>query len=164
MNTTPGSADSHADLQIKSHRYRALIVFFTSPFHTSCQSSSFFTASMNLSEIHTDRLACSIMPGVRLTVMNSSMSGWLSSSMTIKAPLRLPPCWITSPVATEYNCAHEHGPDAVPLTVLIYEPRGRNVERLMPTPPPRAMISVITFRLSRIPWRLSSGLGTTKQL
>src|SRR6266567_3136291 len=160
----PGSADSHADLQIKSHRLRARIVFFTSPCQIRSQAASSFTASMNLSEIHTDRLACSILPAVRFTVMNSSTSGWVSSSMIINAPRLEPPCCITSPVATEYNCAQEQGPDAVPLTVLMYDPLGRSVERLMPTPPPRAMISVMSLRLSRMPWRLSSGLGITKQL
>ena len=34
----------------------------------------------------------------------------------------------------------------------------------MPTPPARAMISVMTLRLSRMPLRESSGLGMTKQL
>src|SRR5215831_11119104 len=124
MNTTPGSAESHAEVQIRSQSARARIVFLTSPCHVRSQSASSFTACMNLSEMQTERLACSILPGVRLTVMNSSMSGWVSSSMSINAPLRLPPCWITSPVATEYNCAHEQGPDAVPFTVLMYEPLG----------------------------------------
>src|SRR6266568_4172512 len=151
MNTRPGSAEAHAELQIRSHNWRARIVFFTSPCQVRFQSASFLTASIKASETQMERLACSILPGVLLTVMNSSMSGCVSSSIIINAPLRLPPCCITSPVATEYNCAQEHGPDAVPFTVLIYEPLGRNVERLMPTPPPRVMISVMSLRLSRIP-------------
>src|SRR3954462_11683717 len=131
MNTIPGSADSQAEVQIRSHNCFARIVFLTSPCQIRFQSASSLTACIKASETHIERLACSILPACFLTVMNSSMSGCVSSSISINAPLREPPCCITSPVATEYNCAQEHGPDAVPFTVLMYEPRGRNVERLI---------------------------------
>ena len=74
---------------------------------------------MKRSETQTERLAWLIRERSFLTVTNSSMSGWSSLSISIKAPRRLPPCWITSPVATEYSSAQEQGPEAVPLTVVM---------------------------------------------
>ena len=47
----------------------------------------------------------------------------------------------------------------VPLTPLTLAKRGRRVERLMPTPPPRDMISTIVPNVSMIPHRLSLGEG-----
>jgi hypothetical protein len=101
MKTRPGSPEAHALSQIMFQSSRARMVFFTSPFQTRSHGASALTASMKGSLTQTDRLAWLMRVRFFLTVMNSSMSGWLSLSISISAPRRLPPCWITSPVATE---------------------------------------------------------------
>ncbi len=67
-------------------------------------------------------------------------------------------------VATEKSSAQFTGPEEKPLTFLTREPRGRSEDKLIPTPPPRAIISTICFKVSRIPSRESFGEGITKQL
>ena len=101
MKTRPGSPASQALSQIMFHSRRAGRVLRTSPFHTRRHSASALTASMKRSETQTERLAWLILVRFFLTVMNSSMSGWSSLSISISAPRREPPCWMTSPVATE---------------------------------------------------------------
>ena len=121
MKTRPGSAVVQALLQISAQISRALTVLRISTLRAnsgfaatlarvgnwSAQSASSFTACMKASETATETLACSIVTGllvsgsIRFAAMNSSMSGWSSSSMIISAPRRVPPCWITRPVITE---------------------------------------------------------------
>src|SRR3989344_602777 len=188
MNTVPGSALLQAASAIRSQIFLAFTTlrtttFFPKDFQTSIspshfssysgspgsgktrgQSASFSTACINLSDTQTERLAPLIRKRSCLTVINSSRSGCQSHNINIRAPLLVPPCWMISLVATENNSAQLQGPDEKPFTFLTREPLGRSDERLMPTPPPRAMISTICFSVSKIPSRESLGLGITKQL
>ncbi len=131
---------------------------------TKGQSASFSTASMNESEMHNERFAPFIRERSCLTVMNSSISGCQSHNMSMSAPLLVPPCWMMSLVATEKSSAQLIGPDEKPFTFFTRDPRGRKEERLIPTPPPRAIISTICLSVSNIPSRESFGEGMTKQL
>src|SRR3990170_7662426 len=128
------------------------------------QSSSFSTASIKESETQTERFAPFILVKSCFTVINSSISGCQSQSINIKAPRLDPPCWIMSFVATEKSSAQLQGPDENPFTFSTRCPRGLRDDMFIPTPPPRAIISTICFRVSRIPSRESEGLGRTKQL
>ncbi|EKD67124.1 MAG: hypothetical protein ACD_48C00588G0001 [uncultured bacterium] len=67
-------------------------------------------------------------------------------------------------VATENSSAQLIGPEENPFTFLTRAPRGLRLDKLIPTPPPRAMISTIFPKVSSIPPRESFGLGMTKQL
>ncbi len=160
MNTTPGSADLHAASAIRSQIFLALttlctFIFFPRLFHTSIspshfssysgsltsgktrgQSAFFSTASIKPSEIHSERFAPFMRVKSCFTVINSSISGCQSQSMSMSAPLRVPPCWIISFVATENNSAQLQGPEENPLTFFTRAPRCRREERLIPTPPP----------------------------
>src|SRR3989344_8997497 len=56
------------------------------------------------------------------------------------------------------------GPEEKPFTFLTLDPFGLKEDRFIPTPPPRAIISIMILRLSRIPSLESFGDGITKQL
>src|SRR3990167_9658063 len=96
---------------------------------TNGQSLSFSTASIKVSEIQTERLAPLILLKSCFTVINSSISGCQSQSISMVAPLLVPPCWTTSCVAYEKSPAHVTGPDEVPLTFRTRAPRLRKVRR-----------------------------------
>src|SRR3989344_5164541 len=110
---------------------------------------------MNLSETHTDKLAPLILDKSLLTVINSSTSGCQSQSISINAPRLDPPCCIISLVATEKISAQLQGPDEGPFPFRTYAPLGLIVERFIPTPPPRAIISSIWESVLSIPSRES---------
>src|SRR5262249_31392411 len=97
---------------------------------------------MNLSVIPTEMFALVIFPISRLDVMNSSTSGCQQFRISINAPRRDPPCSI-NPVTKEYSAPHETDPDDRPFTPFTYEGRRHKLLTLMPTPPPRDMISII---------------------
>src|ERR1044071_8913459 len=101
---------------------------------------------MNVSVMPTEMFAFVILPISRLDVMNSRTSGCQQFRISINAPRLDPPCSI-NPVTNEYSAPHETEPDERPLTPFTSECRGRRLLTLIPTPPPRDMISIIWERV-----------------
>src|ERR671921_764252 len=156
----PGSAHSHAALEILRNSPRASTVSMTSPV---CRARSpnglpSSTARMNSSLTRTELLAfwyCTEVmsrpprsmsnPASRsarilfssraLVSTNSSMSGWLTSSTTIFAARRVAPPDLMVPADASAPRMNDTGPLAVPpLDSSSFEERIR--ERLRPAPEP----------------------------
>ena len=135
----PGSAHSHAAVEILRNRSRASTVSMTSPVprERSPNSVPSSTARMNSSETRTELLAfwyCTEVmsspprsmskPASRsarilcssraLVATNSSMSGWSTSSTTILAARRVAPPDLMVPAEASAPRMNETGPEAVP--------------------------------------------------
>ncbi len=113
QNITPGSADAHADLISLSQIFLAFTFFFISTFsllNESSKSVSFSTAFMKSSVIFTEILAKFTFDLSRsfFTSINSSMSGWLTSIVIMRAP-RLP-AWPIVPVVVESRSINDTAP------------------------------------------------------
>src|SRR5205823_2998646 len=164
-NCMPGSAHSHADSLIWRMRSRARIVFTGSPVVTALrfQSRSSTTACMNASVTRTElfafwywiewlslpsrsmskpasRNARALRSSLALHQMNSSMSGWSTSRMTILAARRVLPPDLMVPADASAPRMKLTGPLAVPPPFRCsYDER--MPERLIPEPdPPLKMI------------------------
>src|SRR5438552_4744641 len=161
---TPGSAHCHAASARSSSSFRALIVSTTVPSVRAVrfQSASASTASMNASVTRTELFAfwywidaqsgessdmsypaCSRTRALRsscaLHQMNSSMSGWSTSSTTILAARRVLPPDLIVPADASAPRMKLTGPLAYPpFESCSFEER--SFERFTPEPePPRKM-------------------------
>ncbi len=156
----PGSAHSHAASAIMPNSSLASTVSMTSPSVRALRPnrSPFSTARMNSSLTRTELFAfwywtlvmsrpprsmsnpasrsARILSSSRAFVsMNSSMSGWSTSSTTIFAARRVAPPDLIVPADASAPRMKETGPDAVPpLESSSFEDRIR--ERLRPAPEP----------------------------
>src|ERR671921_212293 len=156
----PGSAHSHAACAIFRNSVLALTVPFTLPSSRPFRSKSapFSTARMNSSETRTELLAfwywtltmslpprsmskpasrsARILSSSRALVsMNSSMSGWSTSSTTIFAARRVAPPLLIVPADASAPRMNDTGPEAVPPEESSsLDERMR--ERLRPAPEP----------------------------
>ena len=137
MKTIPGSPFRQALATIRSKMCRARRRAVTSPLRgfTRSYSSSFSTARMNSSVTATEMLKLTSVRMSPLTVMNCSMSGWLTARMPMLAPRRVPPCLIAS-VAESNTFKNETGPDATPIVERTRSPAGLRRENAKPVPPP----------------------------
>src|SRR5579875_161885 len=167
----PGSAQRHAASAIWriSSRARTTLTGLPVVRAVSAHSPSFSTARMNSSLTRTEllafwywiewkpspsidmsnpasRSAAALSSSLALHQMNSSMSGWSTSSTTILAARRVPPPDLIDPAQASAPRMNETGPEAVPPRLNgSIEPRIR--ERLMPEPePPRKMIPSLVFQ------------------
>ncbi len=168
----PGSAHSQVLWANWRMRSRARTVLTISPVVTArrCQSASSTTACMNSSVTRTELLAfwywtdamsapsrlmskpaswrTRILRSSRaLTQMNSSMSGWLTSRMTILAARRVLPPDLMVPAEASAPRMKLTGPEAVPppLSSSLEE---RIFDRLMPAPePPLKIVPSSTYQL-----------------
>src|SRR4029453_12031664 len=157
----PGSAHSHAALAILLNSSRALTVSITRPSvrPRRAKSRSSSTARMNSSVTRTELLAfwywTEVMsrpprsmsnPASRsarilfssraLVSMNSSISGWSTSSTTILAARRVAPPDLMVPALASAPLMNETGPDAVPPELSSsFEERIRDRFRPAPEPP-----------------------------
>ena len=138
-NCRPGSAHSHAAVAIWRNRSRALSVRTIEPSMTArrCQSASSSTACMNSSVRRTELLAFwywmeneslpsrsmsnpasrstrALFSSLALHQMNSSTSGWFTSSMTILAARRVLPPDLIVPAEASAPRMNDTGPEAVP--------------------------------------------------
>src|ERR671910_2557928 len=156
----PGSAHSQAAWAILRNRFLASTVAMTSPVSRArrLNGSPFSTACMNSSETRTELLAfwyCTdtmslpprsmsnpasrsarILSSSRALVsMNSSTSGWSTSSTTILAARRVAPPDLMVPADASAPRMKDTGPEAVPpeLSSSLEE---RIRERLIPAPEP----------------------------
>src|SRR5947199_5222798 len=161
---TPGSAHCQAASARSFSSFRALIVSTTVPSVRAVrfQSASASTASMNASVTRTELFAfwywidaqsgesrdmsypaCSRTRALRsscaLHQMNSSMSGWSTSSTTILAARRVLPPDLIVPAEASAPRMNDTGPEAYPpFESCSFEER--TFERLSPEPePPRKM-------------------------
>src|SRR5664280_154979 len=173
----PGSAHSHAARAIWRHRSRAFNVEMTrpSPRATRFQSSSSRTDCMNSSDTRTELLAFwywmewmslpsrsisnpasrntrAFFSSLALHQMNSSMSGWSASRMTIFAARRVLPPDLMVPADASAPRMNDTGPEAVPPPSRS-STLERIFDRLTPAPePPLKMMpsSVYQLRIERI--------------
>src|SRR4051812_41402640 len=186
---TPGSAQRHAASAISRISSRART---GSPIDspvvraTRCQSPSASTAFMNSSVTRTELLAfwywidvkpspsidmsnpararaSALSSSLALHSMNSTMSGWSTSSTTILAARRVLPPDLIVRAQESAPRMKETGPDAVPpLLSGSIDPRMLN--RLMPEPePPRKILPSLVFQ-SRIDSIVSSTLRMKQAL
>ena len=164
-NCMPGSAHSHAALEIWRNRSRARTVSMTSPVVTArrCQSASSTTACMNSSVTRTELLAFwywvewlslpsrsmskpasrstrALRSSTALHQMKSSMSGWSTLRITIFAARRVLPPLLIVPADASAPRMKLTGPEAVPPPRRpSFEERMR--DRLTPAPePPLKMV------------------------
>ena len=172
---TPGSAQRYAASAISRISSRAGTGSPTgSPVARAirCHSRSSSTARMNSSVTRTEllafwywiemnpspsidmskpasRRAAALSSSLALHQMNSTMSGWSTSSTTILAARRVLPPDLIVPAQESAPRMNETGPEAVPpLASGSIEPR--MFDRLMPEPePPRKMFPSLVFQ-SRI--------------
>ncbi len=173
----PGSAHSHAALEILPHSSRASTVSMTSPVPRarSPNSVSPSTARMNSSVTRTELLAfwyCTewmsapprsmskpasrsarILSSSRALVStNSTMSGWSTSSTTILAARRVAPPDLIVPADASAPRMNDTGPDAVPPEdSSSLDDRMR--DRLRPAPDPPLKMkpsSLYQFRIESI--------------
>ena len=183
-NCMPGSAHSHAAWAIWRMRSRALTVLTISPSVTArrCQSASSTTACMNSSVTRTELLAfwywiegCRCRRGPcrsrrrartralrssrALHQMNSSMSGWSTSRMTILAARRVLPPDLMVPAEASAPRMKLTGPEAVPPPFRSScDERMR--DRLMPAPePPLKIVPSSTYQL-----RIESIVSSTERM
>src|SRR6201996_5765958 len=180
----PGSAHSQAALAMIRNRSRAWMVSMTSPFSRARRpnSPSLSTARMNSSETRTELLAfwywtdtmsrpprsmskpasrsARILSSSRALVsMNSSMSGWSTSSTTILAARRVAPPDLMVPADASAPRMNDTGPEAVPPEESSsLEERMR--ERLRPAPEPPLEISPS----SRYQLRIESMVSSTAKM
>src|SRR5690606_2374922 len=176
----PGSAHSHAACAIFRNRSLALTVSTTSPVSRarSPNSPSDSTARMNSSDTRTELLAfwywtlamslpprsmsnpasrsARILSSSRALVsMNSSMSGWSTSSTTIFAARRVAPPDLIVPADASAPRMNETGPLAVPpdeSSSLLERMR----ERLRPAPEPPLKMTPSSLYQSRMDSIVSS--------
>src|SRR5215207_4196973 len=168
----PGSAHSQAAWAIERNSFLASTVSTTSPLSRarSPNASPFSTACMNSSETRTELLAfwyCTdtmslpprsmsnpasrsarILSSSRALVsMNSSMSGWSTSSTTILAARRVAPPDLMVPALASAPRMNDTGPDGrPPLERISLELR--SFDRLMPAPePPLKIIPSSVYQL-----------------
>src|SRR3954449_10489844 len=157
-NCMPGSAHSHVAIEIWRISSRALTVLMISPVVTArrFQSPSSSTACMNSSVTRTELLAfwyCvewlsapsrsmskpasrstrALRSSLALHQMNSSMSGWSTSRMTIFAARRVLPPDLIVPADESAPRMKLTGPEAVPPP-LSNSNDERIFDRLMPAP------------------------------
>ena len=125
------------------------------------KSLSSSTAFMNLSVAATDRLKFLRTPSLSFATMKSIISGWSTCSTPMLAPLRRPPCFITS-VAVSYILAKDMAPEATPPVVLTTSRFGRRCEKENPVPPPVLWIIAAAFKVSNM-LSMESSMGRTKQ-
>src|SRR5690606_4658337 len=177
---TPGSAHSHAACAILRNRSRASTVSITSPVSRARRPnlSPFSTARMNSSETRTELLAfwyctetMSLPPrsmsnpasrsartlssSRALVSMNSSMSGWSTSSTTILAARRVAPPDLIVPALASAPRMNDTGPLAVPpLESSSLDERMR--DRLTPDPEPPLKMTPSSLYQSRIDSMVSS--------
>src|SRR3954451_22446252 len=171
-NCMPGSAHSQVAWEIWRIRSRARMVFLISPSTTPrrCQSASSTTACMNSSVTRTELLAFwywiewlsipsrsmsnpasrsarALCSSRDLHQMNSSMSGWSTSRITILAARRVLPPDLIVPADESAPRMKLTGPDAVPPP-FNNSCDERIFERLMPEPePPLKMVPSSTYQL-----------------
>ncbi len=171
---TPGSAHSQAALAILRNRSLASIFSMTSPVRRARRPKSppCSTARMNSSETRTELLAfwywtltMSLPPrsmsnpasrsartlssSRALVSMNSSMSGWSTSSTTILAARRVAPPDLIVPAEASAPRMNDTGPLAVPpLLSNSFDERIR--DRLTPDPEPPLKITPSSLYHSRI--------------
>src|SRR4051794_33741241 len=183
-NCMPGSAHSHAAWEIWRMRSRALTVLMTSPLMTPLrfQSASSTTACMNSSVTRTELLAFWYCTEVMSTPssdmsnpaasraralrssrdlhqMNSSMSGWSTSRMTILAARRVLPPLLIVPADASAPRMKLTGPEAVPPP-LSSSLEDRMRLRLMPAPePPLKIVPSSTYQL-----RMESMVSSTDRM
>ena len=157
---TPGSAHSHAAVASFFHSSRASTVSMTEPSRRPRRPNSLpsSTARMNSSLARTELLAfwywtltmslpprsmskpasrsARILSSSRALVsMNSSMSGWSTSSTTIFAARRVAPPLLMVPAEASAPRMNDTGPEAVPPELSSsFEERMR--ERFRPAPEP----------------------------
>ena len=182
-NCMPGSAHSQVAWEIWRMRSRARTVLMTSPAVTArrCQSASSTTACMNSSVTRTELLAfwywiewlsravevhveAGVAQGAGLALlmalhqMNSSMSGWSTSRMTILAARRVLPPDLMVPAEASAPRMKLTGPEAVPPP-LRSSTEERMRDRLMPAPePPLKIVPSSTYQL-----RIESILSSTDE-
>ena len=125
------------------------------------KSLSSSTAFINLSVAATEMLKFRSTPSFSFATMKSMISGWSTRSMPMLAPLRRPPCFITS-VAVSYILAKDMGPEAMPPVVLTTSRFGRRREKENPVPPPVLWIIAAAFKVSNM-LSIESSMGRTKQ-
>src|SRR5215207_8744312 len=180
----PGSAHSQAAWAIERNSFLASTVSTTSPVSRarSPNESPFSTACMNSSETRTELLAfwyCTdtmslpprsmsnpasrsarILSSSRALVsMNSSMSGWSTSSTTILAARRVAPPDLIVPALASAPRMKLTGPDAVPpedKSSLLDRMR----DRFSPAPEPPLKISPS----SRYQFRIESMVSSTARM
>src|SRR3954453_8489555 len=183
-NCMPGSAHSHVACEIWRMSSRALTVLTTSPEVTArrFQSPSSSTACMNSSVTRTELLGfwyCvewlsapsrsmskpasrstrALRSSLALHQMNSSMSGWSTSRITIFAARRVLPPDLIVPADESAPRMKLTGPDAVPppFNSSIDE---RIFERVMPAPdPPLKIVPSSTYQL-----RMESIVSSTDRM
>src|SRR5579859_2209599 len=176
----PGSAHSQAALAICRNRSLALTVFMTEPVWRASRSKSSpcSTARMNSSETRTELLAfwywtltmslpprsmsnpasrrtLTLASSLALVSMNSSTSGWSTSSTTILAARRVAPPDLIVPAEASAPRMNETGPLAVPPedSSSLLE---RILDRLTPAPEPPLKIRPSSRYHSRIASMVSS--------
>ena len=109
------------------------------------------------------RRASALSSSLALHSMNSTMSGWSTSSTTIFAARRVLPPDLIVPAHESAPRMNETGPDAVP-PLLSGSIDPRMFERLMPEPePPRKILPSLVFQ-SRIESIVSSTLRMKQAL
>src|SRR3712207_1399825 len=106
----------------------------------------------------TEMLALVILPASRLALMKLSTSGCQTLRINIRAPRLDPPCSI-HPVTKGKSPPQETEPLGRPLTPFTYAWRGRSEERLIPTTPPRDMISISCESVCTMPRRAALDEG-----
>src|SRR3954464_12191069 len=180
----PGSAQSHAACAILRNSALASTVSMTSPVARARRPNSLpsSTARMNSSLTRTELLAfwyCTdtmslpprsmsnpasrsarILSSSRALVsMNSSMSGWSTSSTTILAALRVAPPDLIVPALASAPRMKETGPEAVPpeLSSSLLE---RIRDRLRPAPDPPLKMKPS----SRYQFRIESIVSSTDRM
>src|SRR6266568_1678432 len=157
---TPGSAHCHAASAMSFSSFRALIVSTTAPSVRAVrfQSASASTASMKASVTRTELFAFwywidaqsgesrdmsypadsstrALRSSCALHQMNSSMSGWSTSSTTILAARRVLPPDLIVPADASAPRMHDTGPLAVPPPCSA-SLDDRRPDRLIPEPEP----------------------------
>jgi len=95
----------------------------------------FSYAAINSSVTETERLKLFIASGLFLIVINSSISGWSILRIPMFAPLRVPPCFITS-VTILKTVIKDTGPLATPIVEATTSSLGLSFEKENPVPPP----------------------------
>ena len=116
---------------------------------------------MNSSVTATEMLKLVSVRMSLLSVMNFSMSGWVTARMPMLAPRRVPPCLIAS-VAASNTLRNDTGPEATPIVDCTRSPSGRRREKAKPVPPPDWWMRAVSLIAWKIPSMLS-GTGRTKQ-
>src|SRR3989304_6476857 len=146
MNMMPGSPIFHAASDIcvnTSFALRRRTVFLVLGLIRG-EDLSCFTAFMNLSVTATDILKFTSSCGLSFAHINSNISGWSTLKIPIFAPLRVPPCFITSvPVLKTF--IKDTGPLAIPPVEETRSSLGRRLLKENPVPPPVWWIIAVFF-------------------